>query len=68
MKESALYVVCVSVVLSVLSGMIRYVYQVKETSTVIRNIDQRVHFITKDSPKVRRRRRFTFFFFSLSLN
>ena len=54
MNDCALYVLCISVSLSVLSGLLRYSVHVTESSRVIQNIDQRVHFIEKDSPKVRK--------------
>ena len=60
MENAALYVLCISVSLSVLlSGLMRYFVDVKETSRVIRNIDRRIEFIQNDSAKVR----WTSFFF-----
>ena len=57
MENAALYVLCISVSLSVLlSGLIRYFVDVKETSRVIQNIDRRIEFIQNDSAKVRGRR------------
>ena len=59
MENAALYVLCISVSLSVLlSGLMRYFVDVKETSRVIRNIDRRIEFIQNDSAKVRGRRFF----------
>ena len=59
MENAALYVLCISVSLSVLlSGLMRYLVDVKETSRVIRNIDRRIEFIQNDSAKVRGRRFF----------
>ena len=59
MENAALYVLCISVSLSVLlSGLMRYFVDVKETSRVIRNIDRRIEFIQNDSAKVRRRQFF----------
>ena len=55
-SNAPLYVLCISMSLSILlSGLMRYFVDVKETSKVIRNIDRRIQFIENDSEKVRRR-------------
>ena len=42
MENAALYVLCISVSYVLLSGLMRYFVDVKETSRVIRNIDRRI--------------------------